>query len=244
MAEMEAIVNVTGHSLAHWPWTRAQKERFVDSRVGPTRALCDAISHSQTRPNVFVQSSGINFYGLRGSSMADETTPPAGDFLAELTVAWEKASERLDDLGVRRVVTRNAVVLDSSAGLLPTIALPVRLFLGSRLGDGTQAMCWIHVADYLGALLLLLKNPDAAGAYNLVAPTPTSSDQFMGALAHVLHRPIWMRVPTFLLRLFLGGMHVLVTGGRYCRPGRIAQLGYRFLFPDIEMALGDLYRSA
>ncbi len=234
-------MNVTGHSLAHWPWTRAQKERFLDSRVGPTRALCEAISHSRIRPKVFVQSSGINFYGLRGPTVADETTLPAADFLAELTVVWEKASERLEELGVRRVVTRNAVVLDSTYGLLPTMALPVRLFIGSRLGDGTQAMCWIHIADYLGVLRLLLESPDPAGAYNLIAPTPTSSDQFVRALGHILRRPIWMRLPPFLLRLVLGEMHVLVTGGRYCRPRRIEQLGYKFEFPDIESALDDLY---
>jgi NAD dependent epimerase/dehydratase family enzyme len=62
--EMDAVVNLTGYGLEHWPWTRRQKQRFLDSRVLPGHALVSAIKDAARRPRVFLQSSGINRYGL------------------------------------------------------------------------------------------------------------------------------------------------------------------------------------
>ena len=64
--EMDAVVNLTGYGLEHWPWTKRQKQKFVDSRVLPGRALVSAIEKAERRPKVFLQSSGINRYGLPG----------------------------------------------------------------------------------------------------------------------------------------------------------------------------------
>ncbi len=239
---MDAVVNVAGYSLAHWPWTRGRKLRFIDSRVDPTRALADAVVRSRSRPSVFLQTSGVNYYGLQSESIADEATPPAEDFLAQLTVAWEAASEEVEAAGgVRRIIMRNAVVLDANRGLLPVMTLPTRLFLGGRLGAGSQALCWIHIVDYLEAALFLIENPLARGAYNVVSPEPTSSVQFTRALAATLRRPDWLPAPAALLRLVLGEMSVLVSAGRYCRPRRLEEAGFRFHFREIESALGNLY---
>ena len=30
--EVDAIINLTGYGLEHWPWTKRQKQRFIDSR--------------------------------------------------------------------------------------------------------------------------------------------------------------------------------------------------------------------
>src|SRR6266542_6484845 len=109
--EMDAVVNLTGFGLEHWPWTPKQKQKFVDSRVLPGLALVSAIQKASHRPRVFLQTSGINRYGLRGEGIADESTPPAADFLAQLTVQWEDATKPVEELGLRRVIARNAVVL-------------------------------------------------------------------------------------------------------------------------------------
>jgi len=116
--DMDAIVNLTGYGLEHWPWTKRQKQRFVDSRVLPGRALVSAIQNATRCPRVFLQTSGINRYGLRGEGIADESTPPATDFLAQLTVKMEDATKPVEELGMRRVIVRNAVVLDQKDGLL------------------------------------------------------------------------------------------------------------------------------
>jgi uncharacterized protein (TIGR01777 family) len=240
MNDMDAVVNLTGFGLEHWPWTRRQKQRFVDSRVLPGLALAFAIQSAARRPRVFLQTSGINRYGLRGEGLADESTPPAGDFLAQLTVQWEAATQSIEELGVRRVVARNAVVLARNDGLFPLMALAPRLFSGGKFGDGSQAMPWIHIADQTNAMRFLLENENAHGPFNLIAPEPASNAKFMRAVAKALHRPYWFHVPGFLLKLVLGEMSVLLTEGRYSQPKRLIELGFEFQFGKLEEAMEDL----
>jgi uncharacterized protein (TIGR01777 family) len=212
----------------------------VDSRVIPGRALVEAIQKATRRPQLFIQQSGSNHYGLRGD-LADESTVPGDDFLAELTVKTENATKPVEELGVRRVVTRSAVVLARKATLLILMALPVRLFVGGTMGSGKQAMPWIHLRDWVGAVRFLMDDENARGAYNLVAPTPTSNAEFNRRLAEALHRPYWFPMPAFLLRLILGEMNVLVLEGRFSQPKRLIESGYRFQFPRPREAFLDLY---
>ena len=240
--EVDAVVNLTGFGLEHWPWTSRQKKRFTDSRVLPGLALVSAIKSASRRPGIFLQISGINHYGLRGEGIADESTPAADDFLAQLTVQWEAATQPVEGLGIRRVVARTAPVLSARGGLFPLMALPARLFAGGKLGDGRQAMPWIHLQDEIGALRFLLENENARGAFNLIAPQPISNADFMKTVATALRRPYWFHAPAFLLRLVLGEMSVLLTDGRYSQPKRLLEHGYNFQFPKLENALMDLFK--
>jgi len=240
--DMDAVVNLTGFGLEHWPWTQKQKQKFIYSRVLPGLALASAIQNAARRPRVFLQTSGINRYGLRGETTADESTPPADDFLAQLTVKWEDATKLVEELGVRRVIVRNAVVLARNDGLFPLMALAPRLFLGGKFGDGNQAMPWIHIADQTRAMRFLLENENARGPFNLISPEPTSNAEFMQAVAKALHRPYWFHVPEVLLRLVLGEMSVLLTEGRYSQPKRLIESGFRFQLGKLQDALEDLLK--
>ena len=240
--EMDAVVNLTGYGLEHWPWTKRQKQRFIDSRVIPGLALASAIKDSSRRPSVFLQISGINRYGFRYNGIADESTPAADDFPAQITVAWEDATKSVEELGVRRVIARTAVVLSKGGGLFPLMALPVKLFVGGNLGDGTQATPWIHIDDQVDAIKFLLQNEEAHGPFNLIAPASTSNADFMRIVARELHRPYWFHLPSFLLRLPLGEMSVMITEGSYSVPKRLLKLGYKFQFSMLEDAVKDIFK--
>jgi uncharacterized protein (TIGR01777 family) len=239
--EMDVIIHLAGRSLSSWPWTAATKRDFHDSRILPGLALAQAVLEATRRPGIFIQASGINHYGLYGD-LADESTPPGDDFLAQLTVQWEHATKSVEELGVRRIVIRTAVVLGKDGGLLALMSLPIKLFIGGPLGDGKFAMPWIHLNDWVGAVRFLIEDRNANGAYNLIAPTPTSNAGFNRALASVLHRPYWFPTPAFLLRLILGEMSVLVLEGRFAQPKRLIESGYRFQFSDAHEALSDLFK--
>jgi uncharacterized protein (TIGR01777 family) len=238
---MDAIVNLTGNGLEHWPWTAKQKQKFRDSRVFPGRALVSAIQNAARRPAVFIQASGVNRYGLRGDGVADESTPAARDFLAQLTVPWEDATQPVEELGVRRIIIRNAVVLARRGGLFRLMTLAPRLFLGGTFGDGRQAMPWIHVKDHTKAMRFLLDNDNAHGPYNLIAPRLTSNAEFMRAVTAALRRPYWFHAPRPLLRLVLGEMSVLLTEGRFSQPKRLIELGFQFQFGTLKAAMEDLF---
>ncbi|MEO5887230.1 MAG: DUF1731 domain-containing protein, partial [Anaerolineales bacterium] len=141
---------------------------------------------------------------------------------------------------VRRVITRNAVVLAKRGGLFPLMTLPARLFFGGRFGSGKQAVPWIHLTDHISAVRFLLENEKARGAYNLIAPAPTSNADFMRAVAKALHRPYWFHIPDFLLKLILGEMSDLLIKGRYSQPKRLIELGFQFRFARLETAMKDI----
>ncbi|HMB24104.1 MAG TPA: TIGR01777 family oxidoreductase [Anaerolineales bacterium] len=242
MNEMDVVVNLTGFGLEHWPWTQKQKRKFVDSRVLPGLALASAIQSASHRPRVFLQTSGINRYGLHGEGIANEFTPAGDDFLAQLTVQWEDTTRSIEELGVRRVIARNAVVLARNDGLFPLMALAPRLLFGGKLGDGRQAMSWIHIADQTRAMRFLLENENARGPFNLIAPEPTSNAEFMRAVTKTLERPYWFHVPGFLLRLVLGEMSILLTEGRYSEPQRLIEFGFQFRFGKLKDAMDDLLK--
>lgn len=238
--EMDVVIHLTGKTLASWPWTASKKQAFIDSRVLPGLALAEAIQKSTRRPGLFIQQSGIAHYGLSGD-LADESTPPADDFPAQLTVKLEAATRSVEDLGVRRIVLRSAVVLARENILLKLMVLPIQLLIGGPFGSGQQAMQWIHINDWVGGVRYLIENENARGVYNLIAPMPTSNAEFNRILANVLHRPYWFPTPAFLLRTFLGEMSVLILEGRFAQPKRLIESGYRFQFPGPREALSDLF---
>ncbi len=238
---MDAVIHLAGKSLSTFPWTSATKRSFRDSRVLSGRAIASAMSQATRRPKILVQASGINYYGVTGAT-ADESTPPADDFLAQLTVEWEDATQPVEELGVRRVVVRTSVVLAKNGGMLSLMALPIKLFAGGPMGDGKFAVPWIHVDDWVGAVRHLIADENARGAYNLIAPTPTSNADFNRALAKVLRRPYWLSAPAFLLKILLGEMSVLVVEGRYAQPKRLLESGYQFQFENVKSAFGDLFK--
>jgi uncharacterized protein (TIGR01777 family) len=239
MSRMDAVLNLAGEPLAKWPWTKKQKQRFWDSRILSGQAVTEAIHAASPRPKVLIQASGINHYGLHGGP-ADEFTPPGDDFLSCLTVAWEDATKGVEQMGVRRCVARMAVVLASSGGLFPLMALPVRLFLGGPLGSGKQTVPWIHLEDVVGAIRFLLENEQASGPYNLVTPESVTSADFNRALAKAIRRPYWFPTPAILLKFILGEMSVLVLEGRTVIPRRLLESGYRFQYGEIKAALVHL----
>jgi hypothetical protein len=207
--------------------------------VNAGRELSEAICSASRRPKVLIQASGINHYGTIGGT-ADETTPPGDDFLARLTVAWERATNEVESSGVRRCIVRQGVVLAPQGGLFSLMVLPVRLFAGGPLGSGKQAVPWVHLDDVVGAIHFLLENGQTSGVYNLIAPEAASNADFYRALAKALHRPYWFRTPAFLLKLALGEMSVLVVEGRYATPKHLLEAGYRFQVEELGEAMKRL----
>jgi NAD dependent epimerase/dehydratase family enzyme len=120
------------------------------------------------------------------------------------------------------------------------MTLAPRLFFGGKFGNGKQAMPWLHLDDYTGAILFLLKNENAHGPYNLISPALTSNEDFMRAIARTLHRPFWLQMPKALLRIPLGEMSVLLAEGRYAQPKRLSELGYQFQYANLDQALQNL----
>lgn len=238
----DAVVHLAGESLASGLWTEARKQRILHSRVEPTRILVRAMQEAARPPRVLLQASGVNYYGPHEpEEEVTEDDGPGEDFLARVATAWEDASAAAEAIPVRRVLLRSAVVLARSGGALPRIALPFRFGLGAVFGDGRQPFSWIHLTDEVDAILFLLDDESARGAYNLVAPMAVDNRTFADLLARALHRPRFLRIPAFVLRLLLGELSDTILTGQNASPKRLIESGFRFRFPTLDSALTQIY---
>jgi uncharacterized protein len=240
----DALVNLAGENIAAGPWTRARRTRILDSRLWAGQACLEAISRVERRPACLIQASAVGYYGDRGNMPVTEDASAGEGFLAEVAEQWEASTAVVEEMGVRRVVIRTAVVLARDGGALPRMLAPYRLFLGGPLGSGRQWFPWIHLDDEVGAIRLLMERPGVYGPCNLVAPEAVTQQGWAEALGRALDRPARLRIPALVLRLALGAMaRELFLGGVKVLPGRLTELGYTFRFPTLAGALADLVGS-
>ena len=80
MGEVDAVVNLSGASIARLPWTPGYRQVLVDSRVRSTQALAEAMNMVATPPKVFLSASGVSVYGDRPGVRITDGSPP-GDGL-------------------------------------------------------------------------------------------------------------------------------------------------------------------
>ena len=239
----DAIVNLAGESIAPMPWIGDRKEKIRASRVNASHAIVDAVNQAKNKPRVVVQSSAIGFYGIHGDETLNENAPAGKDFLASVCVDWENSTQAVEAQGVRRVVYRTGLVLDAKGGVLPLIALPFQFFVGGKLGSGKQWMSWIHMADEIAAIQMLIKNENARGVFNLTAPNPVRNQDFSQALGKAMGRPSAIPVPGFAMKIPFGEMaDLMLLNGQRIVPEHLQQLGFQFRFPTLEQAFQDLYR--
>lgn len=170
--------------------------------------------------------------------------PGAGDdFASRLCVRWEQAAERAKGLGVRVCLVRTGIVLHPEGGALHEMMTPFRLGIGGPLGSGQQMMSWIHMEDMVNALLFLLENESAEGAFNATAPEAVSNKDFAVALAGTLNRPAFLKMPARVLKWMLGESSEMVLKGQNVYPGRLMAEGYQFTYPQLKPALTQLIRA-
>lgn len=242
----DAVVHLAGAGVVDERWTSERKKLLRSSRITSTRLLAEAIAKAKKRPAVFVSASGVGHYGMKtGSNVIDESAPVGDDFLATLTQDWENAARPAAEAGARVVHPRFGLVLGRRGGLYGKLAPLFKSFVGGPVGDGEQYMPWVHLRDTVSAILAMVDRPDFAGAYNVVAPSPVTMNEFTDELGASLGRPSVMRVPAFAVKLAMGAeaAQAVLTGQR-AQPKRLVDAGFAFVFPDLRSALVDLAGTA
>jgi uncharacterized protein (TIGR01777 family) len=236
-----AVVHLAGEPVFAGRLTPARRARVRESRIASTRSLVQAIGAlpGPERPRVLVSASAVGYYGSRGEELLDEDAPPGEGFLAEVCRDWEAEALAAARHGTRCVCLRIGIVLAREGGALPRMALPFRLGLGGRLGDGRQWFPWIHADDVVGLVAAALRDEGSAGPLNAVAPEPVRNAELTQALARVLHRPAWFAVPAFVLRAALGELAGELLGSRRCVPRRALARGFVFRHSQLEPALRE-----
>ncbi|HEX3446287.1 MAG TPA: TIGR01777 family oxidoreductase [Chthoniobacterales bacterium] len=242
VSNLDAILHLAGESILG-PWTKARRDRILQSRVQGTRWIVEALHNAPNPPRTLVCASGVNIYGDRGEEeLVEESPVGSSGFLCSVAVAWESEANRAANSGVRVVTIRIAMVLGRK-GALPLMLPAFWLGLGGRLGSGNQWMPWIHVEDVANLFLHAAHEESIAGPLNGVSPFPLRNRDFTRILGNTLRRPTFLAVPRFVLKAVLREQASLLLESEHALPKRALETGFRFRFPYLEDTLHDILKS-
>lgn len=229
----DLIVNLAGAPLIA-RHTKAYKNEIYRSRIDTTRKLVNAIKLAKNPPLQFISQSAIGIYS--GNTVNTESSfEYATDFMAQVCNDWEQVAREAEGFTTVAIM-RTAIVLDDTGGALPMMMLPFRLGVGGKIGTGRQMFSWIHIDDYLNAVLFIIEGRKS-GIYNLTSPGYLRNSEFTKVLAEKLNRPSFITVPEFGLRLLYGDGAKTLISGQAVYPQRLFDEGFKFNYPVIEDAI-------
>ena len=245
LEDTQAVINLAGRNI-NCRYTPENLCEILESRVNPVRAIAGGIYHVKRPPRLWLQAGAVGFYGNRHDEWCNERTSNGAGRLAEVCRRWEETFFAADAPKTRRILFRIGIVLGRDGGALPILANYTRWFLGGAAGSGRQYLSWIHHADLTRMFLrALVFDNFLAGTYNAVAPNPETNTAFMRELRRVLRRPWSPAVPAWLVKLscqLTGSEASLALEGCRCTPKRFLETGFEFKFPDLPVALREIYR--
>jgi uncharacterized protein (TIGR01777 family) len=234
LTDADAVVNLAGATIFR-RWTRKYKKQIYDSRILTTRHVVDALPSDANV--VLCSASGSGYYGSRGDAVLKEDERAGSDFLARVSIDWEKEALLAGDKGVRVAVMRFGVILGRDGGAMAKLVPAFKMFVGGPLGSGNQWFPWLHLDDLMAAIVFVLEHQEASGPLNFCAPNPVRNRELAQALGKVLGRPSFMPAPAFMIRLAMGEFGDVFLGSQRTVPDRLLSHGFAFQYPEIEEAI-------
>ncbi|MFM1845369.1 MAG: hypothetical protein RI917_687 [Actinomycetota bacterium] len=231
MNSIDAVVNLAGATTGKIPWTKKYMKEIVDSRLDTTRLLVEAINSAGNPPKVLISGSASGIYGDRGDEWLDESSTKGEGFLSDLAFAWEEEAKRAK---TRVVLIRTTMVMSKKLGALGKLIPLIKLGVGGPLGSGKQWWAWISLEDQARAIIHLIENQQATGAFNITAPEPATCEQIIHALGKALHRPTFFRVPAWVMNLAIGiAARELLLCSQKMSAEKLLSSGYKFNHPTL-----------
>lgn len=253
LEQSDLCINLAGRSV-NCRYTAANRRSIYESRIRSTLLLNEVIASLNHAPRLWVNASTATIYRHALDRAMDETNgelggnepgaPDTWNFSIDVAKGWEEAFFSVPTPLTRKVAIRSAMTFSPDRGGVFDVFLGlVRRGLGGRQGPGTQFVSWIHEADFVRALDLLIAREEFTGIVNLASPNPLPNCDFMRALRDAwgirigLPTPGWMsEIGTFLMRT----ESELVLKSRRVVPGRLLAAGFPFLFPEWPAAAREL----
>ncbi len=238
--DVTTIINLVGASISK-RWTKSYKKTIIESRVKTANLIFETLQNSTTSVKHFISASGISIYPNSESRLYTEKDTAVDDtFLAEVVQKWEQAADQFKELNIRVAKVRTGVVLAENEGAFPKLVKPIEKGFGTALGSGKQWLSWIHIDDIVCVYIHILKN-GLRGVYNATAPNPVTNDKMTRKIAAYLGKDLWLpNVPSFVLRLVLGEMAILVTKGQLVSSKKLEKNGFEFTYVNVAPAIKNL----
>lgn len=253
LGRSNVCINLAGRSV-DCRYNKQNRRAITDSRIQSTLLLNQVIASLHPPPRLWVNASTATIYRHALDRPMDEASgelggnepeaPDSWKFSIEVAKGWEQAFFSIPIPHTRKVAIRSAMTFSPDRGGVFDVLLGfVRRGLGGRQGRGTQFVSWIHEADFVRAMELLIVRDDLSGVVNLASPNPLPNSDFMQALREAWGIRVGLPAPAWMIEigaLVLQTESELVLKSRRVVPDRLLATGFEFLFPDWPAAARDL----
>jgi uncharacterized protein (TIGR01777 family) len=238
------IIHLAGANIAGKRWAKKRKLELVDSRVRSGALIVKALLEIPNKVQAVIAASAIGWYGsdplVPGSRPFVENDPADLSFLGNTCQQWETAIAPVTGTGKRLVIFRMGIVLSNESGAYAEFKKPLKFGITAILGEGTQVISWIHVADIARLYLYAIENNKLHGIYNAVSPQPVSNRVLIHQMSKTTGFHLTTHVPAFVLKLLFGEMIIEVLKSTTVSSKKIEDAGFHFFFPSIESAINNL----
>jgi len=233
------IINLVGENIFSLLYTENKKKKIIESRINSIRAIYEFIKRENLKPEVFIQASAIGYYG-NSYDEKNEYSPPGKGFLSKVCIEWEKESEKIEEMGIRRCVIRMGIVLGKGGFLSkfsPFLKTPFLPFIGKK----ENYISFIHIEDLINGIIFLLENKGSRGIYNFVSPNYLKMKEFYEIFAKVLNKKL-IKIPNFIFKILMGEMNeeIIFFNNRVI-PEKLLKENFNFQFPDLEISLKNIF---
>lgn len=232
-----AVVHLAGEPLTTGRWTEEKMARIRISRVEGTRLVARSCARAEVRPRVLIVASGAGYYGSRGDEELTEQSGVGSGFLAEVARDWEAAAETAIEVGIRVVFLRMGAVLAKDGGLLRESWPWARAGLLAKVSGPKRWVSWIGMQDLIEVVDWAIERDALSGAVNAVAPSPTTLNEMVVAIARAADRPVAVSMPPWAVRALMGAKAEAILESCRVVPEKLRRMGFRFSHPQVEEAI-------
>jgi len=249
----DVVINLAGRSV-DCRYHAANRALMMNSRIDSTRVVGEAIAQAKRPPRVWLQASTATIYRHALDGPQDDITgqlggnepgaPEKWNFSISIAKKWEETLFAAPTPNTRRVAMRSAMTMSPDrGGIFDVLLLLTRLGLGGTAASGRQMISWVHEADFIAAVNLLIQRDDLDGPINICSPNPLPNRDFMAALRRAWGVPFGL--PAFQWQLEVGAFFMrteseLILKSRWVVPTRLLQAGFQFQHPQWPEAAREL----
>ena len=253
LEQSDVCINLAGRSV-NCRYHDANRRSIYDSRIRSTLLLNEVIASLHHAPRVWLNASTATIYRHSLDRAMDEETgelggnepgaPDTWNFSIDVAKSWERAFFSTSTPRTRKVAMRSAMTFSPNrGGVFDVFSALVRAGMGGAQGPGGQYVSWIHEADFVRAVDLLISSEAFDGVVNLSSPHPLPNREFMRVLRDAWGVRFGLPPASWMIEigaLFMRTESELVLKSRRVVPGRLLAAGFDFLFPEWPAAARDL----
>jgi uncharacterized protein len=252
----DVCINLAGRTV-NCRYGAANRRQIYDSRIVPTRLLNQVIASLPHPPKLWLNASTATIYRHSLDKSMDEATgelggnepgaPETWNFSIRVAKDWEQAFFATSTPRTRKLALRSAVTFSADkGGIFAVLSNLTGRGLGGTNGTGAQMVSWVHGEDFVRAVDFLIENESISGVVNVASPNPLRNRDFMRILRRSWGVPLGLPAPAWLIEIGCFLMRTeseLVLKSRYVVPEKLEQAGFKFRFPEWQVAARDLVQQ-